>query len=74
MGDLFETAREKHWKLQWRILELQCKRFETAIQEIWNCDARDLKLQCKRFKTAMQGFLGCHKKNKARMLHSLRAS
>ncbi|PJE98957.1 hypothetical protein CUB97_11465 [Prevotella intermedia] len=52
MGDLFETARKKHWKLQWKIL----------------------KLRCKNFKTAMQGLLGCHKKNKARMLHSLRAS
>ncbi|ATV29891.1 hypothetical protein CTM63_11995 [Prevotella intermedia] len=34
MGDLFETARKKHWKLQWRILKLRYKRFETAMQEI----------------------------------------
>ncbi|ATV31712.1 hypothetical protein CTM46_09220 [Prevotella intermedia] len=33
MGDLFETARKKHWKLQWRILELRYKNFKTAMQE-----------------------------------------
>ena len=33
IGDLFETARKKYWKLQWRILKLRCKRFETAMQE-----------------------------------------
>ena len=49
MGYLFETARKKHWKLQWRILKLRCKRFGTAMQEVWNCDARILKLQCKDF-------------------------
>ena len=56
MGDLFETARKKYWKLQWRILELRCKRFGTTMQEVWNYDARGLKLRCKNFKTAMQGF------------------
>ena len=44
MGDLFETARKKHWKLQWKILKLRYKNFGTTMQEIWNCNARILRL------------------------------
>ncbi|AWX07964.1 hypothetical protein CTM55_09650 [Prevotella intermedia] len=45
MGDLFETARKKHWKLQWRILELRCKNFKTAMQGFLGCHKK-IRLVC----------------------------
>ena len=45
MGDLFETARKKHRKLQWRILKLRYKRFGTAMQGFLGCHKK-IRLVC----------------------------